>query len=136
MPTVDIIIEMNDRIVLIRRRNEPRGWAIPGGFVDYGESVEEAAVREALEETSLKIDLRHLLGVYSDPDRDARGHTISTVFVAGGTGEPRAADDAESLALFDAASVPKPLAFDHDRILRDYFAWKTGRPSLRSSRGS
>ena len=110
--------------MLIERRNPPAGWAIPGGFVDYGERVEDAAVREALEETSLRVALIHLLGVYSSPDRDPRLHTISTVFVAQASGKPRAADDAKRLALFDEGSLPPDLAFDHEAILRDYFLWK------------
>lgn len=133
LPTVDIIIERDDRILLIRRRNEPRGWAIPGGFVDYGESVEAAALREAREETSLSVRLVHLLGVYSDPARDERMHTISTVFVARGEGMPRASDDAESLAWFDEPTLPDRLVFDHEEILRDYFAWRTA-PSLPGTR--
>lgn len=127
VPTVDIIIEIDGKIILIQRRNEPRGWALPGGFVDYGESVENAAIREALEETSLSVKLTHLLGVYSDPNRDPRGHTISTVFIARGIGLPQAADDAESLDMFDAASLPQTLAFDHRKILQDYFSWKAAK---------
>src|SRR5690242_9054228 len=93
-PTVDVVIEIGSRIVLIRRANPPRGWALPGGFVDYGERVEDAARREMREETSLDVTLTELLGVYSDPARDPRGHTVSTVFVGRATGEPHAADDA------------------------------------------
>ena len=99
-PTVDIIIEINGGIVLIERKNPPYGWALPGGFVDYGESLEQAARREAKEETSLTITNLRLLGCYSDPQRDARMHTISTVFAAKGTGTPMAADDAANLAIF------------------------------------
>lgn len=124
VPTVDIIIEIDDKIVLIERRNSPYGWAIPGGFVDYGETVEKAAVREAREETSLDVELISLLGVYSDPDRDTRMHTISTVFVARGEGRPRAADDAKALRLFHLNQLPDGLAFDHRYILDDYLAWK------------
>jgi 8-oxo-dGTP diphosphatase len=121
-PTVDIIIELNGCIVLIERKNPPHGWALPGGFVDYGESLEDAARREAREETSLEIfDLR-LLGCYSDPSRDARMHTISTVFMAQGSGIPRAADDAANLALFTLFELPATLCFDHARILADYAA--------------
>lgn len=121
--TVDIIIRMGDGgIVLIERKNPPFGWALPGGFVDYGESLETAARREAFEETGLRLkDLRQF-GAYSDPARDPRHHTVSVVFTAVGVGEPRAADDARNLAVFSAESVPAVLAFDHDRILCDYFA--------------
>ena len=123
-PTVDIIIELCDRphrpIVLIERKFEPLGWAIPGGFVDYGESVEDAARREALEETSLTIELVRLLQVYSDPARDARKHTLSIVYIASATGQPKADDDAKSLEIFNPWEIPQNLCFDHDQILRDY----------------
>jgi len=125
--TVDAIIELTDRpghpIVLIERRNPPPGWALPGGFVDVGETVEQATVREALEETCLEIELVSLLGVYSDPTRDPRGHTVSVVYVARATGEPRAEDDAKNIDIFSPDSVPE-LAFDHDRILQDYQEWR------------
>ena len=124
VPTVDIIIEIDGKIVLIERKNSPYGWAIPGGFVDYGETVETAAVREAKEETSLDVKLVSLLGVYSDPNRDARVHTISTVYIAKGKGTPCAADDAKSLQLFEIDNLPSELAFDHRLILDDYLAWK------------
>ncbi|MDD2367316.1 MAG: NUDIX hydrolase [Desulfuromonadaceae bacterium] len=119
-PTVDVIIEINGGIVLIERKNEPFGWALPGGFVDYGESMENAAVREAREETSLIISNLRLLGCYSDPARDRRMHTISTVFVATGYGTPKAADDAMNLNVYRPDSFPKQLCFDHARILADY----------------
>lgn len=121
-PTVDIIIEMeNGGIVLIRRKNPPLGWALPGGFVDYGESLESAAVREAEEETSLKVELQYQLGAYSDPQRDPRQHTISIVFVARASGSPKASDDAGYIGIFDHHSLPDSLAFDHKKILQDYF---------------
>ena len=124
IPTIDIIIEINDRIVLIQRQNPPFGWAIPGGFVDYGESVEKAAIREAKEETSLDVTIVHLLGVYSEPHRDPRFHTISTVFVAEGKGHPRANDDAKEVKLIQKENIPEEMAFDHRMILKDYFWWK------------
>jgi len=126
--TVDIVIELQDvanRIVLIERKYEPLGWALPGGFVDIGETVEQAAVREASEETGLHVTLKHLLGVYSDPNRDPRGHTASIVFVAQAHGEPCGGDDAGQAQAFDSANPPQ-LAFDHARILDDYRRWKTG----------
>ena len=135
--TVDIIIEMVDRpgrpIVLVERKYPPPGWALPGGFVDVGESLETAAVREAREETSLDITLKLLLGNYSDPSRDFRGHTASAVYVAEAQGEPCAADDAKHLALYDPHATPS-LAFDHDRIMKDYLYYlDSGRvPTLRS----
>ena len=119
-PTVDIIIELEGGIVLIRRKNPPYGWALPGGFVDYGESLEAAAIREAKEETSLDVELISQLGAYGDPDRDPRQHTITVVFVARATGIPKASDDAQDIAVFDADSLPDSLAFDHGRILKDY----------------
>lgn len=124
-PTVDIIIEMDGGIILIERKNIPYGWALPGGFVDYGESLEEAAIREALEETSLEISELKLLGCYSDPTRDSRMHTISTVFTAIGHGTPRAADDAINLAVFSLDELPDQLCFDHAKILADYARWKS-----------
>lgn len=121
-PTVDIIIELNDKILLIKRKNPPYGWALPGGFVDYGESLEQAAIREALEETSLKVSNLRLLGCYSDPARDSRFHTISTVFIATGDGCAKAADDAAELALFSLDNLPDQLCFDHAKILQDYLS--------------
>lgn len=121
-PTVDIIIEMaTGGIVLIKRKNPPFGWALPGGFVDYGESLESAARREAKEETSLDVELLYQLGAYSDPKRDPRHHTISVVFVASATGTPRGRDDACEAGIFFRDSLPAPLAFDHARILQDYY---------------
>ena len=122
LPTVDVIIETGDGgIVLIRRKNPPLGWALPGGFVDEGESLEQAAVREAREETSLDIrDLRQM-HTYSDPNRDPRRHTISTVYIARAEGVPAAADDAAEIGVFSRDNLPGPLMFDHARILEDYF---------------
>ena len=121
---VDIIIEMSDHpgrpILLIERRNPPHGWALPGGFVDVGERLEQAARREAREEISLEVRLKVLLGCYSDPARDPRGHTISPVYVAEASGEPRAADDAANVRCFLPDELPEVLAFDHALILTDY----------------
>jgi 8-oxo-dGTP diphosphatase len=125
IPTVDIIIEFpGERIVLIKRKNPPPGWALPGGFVDYGETLEAAAAREALEETSLSLDGLKLFRAYSDPARDPRHHTISAVFLARGRGTPKARDDARAIGLFDKNTLPSPLAFDHRLILGDYFDYK------------
>jgi ADP-ribose pyrophosphatase YjhB (NUDIX family) len=124
-PTVDIIIELEDSgIVLIQRKNPPKGWALPGGFVDYGESLEAAAVREAKEETSLNIKLIEQFHTYSDPSRDPRHHTITTVYIASANGIPKAADDAKEVEIFQETDLPEPFAFDHGKILRDYFRYK------------
>lgn len=124
----DIIIELIDRpgspIVLIERRNPPYGWALPGGFVDVGETLEQAAVREAKEETALTVTLKALLGCYSDPRRDPRGHTVSAVYVSEARGEPRAQDDAKKVGIFTLERFPTVLAFDHAQILRDYARYR------------
>ncbi|MBM4320663.1 MAG: NUDIX hydrolase [Deltaproteobacteria bacterium] len=120
VPTVDVIIRCAGGIVLIRRANPPLGWALPGGFVDYGETLEQAARREALEETGLEVTLRRQLHTYSDPARDPRQHTISTVFVADAEGEPRGGDDAAEALVFPLDGLPGGLCFDHARILEDY----------------
>jgi len=129
IPTVDIIIEIErengqEGIILIKRKNPPYGWALPGGFVDCGESLEEAAVREAKEETSLDIRLKSQLHTYSDPKRDPRQHTISTVYVAAAQGKPKAQDDAQDIGIFTEEEINFPLAFDHQKVLADYFKQK------------
>jgi ADP-ribose pyrophosphatase YjhB (NUDIX family) len=122
IPTVDIIIECGtEEIVLIKRKNPPFGWAIPGGFVDYGESLEEAAVREGKEETNLSIELIRQFHTYSDPDRDPRHHSFSTVYIAKGEGIPEAKDDALEIGVFTRLNLPEQIAFDHRTILEDYF---------------
>lgn len=137
-PTVDLIVELIDRphrpIVLIERLNPPLGWALPGGFVDYGESVETAAKREAAEEIGLEVTLVEQLHVYSDPQRDPRKHTLSIVFVATAAGSPVAGDDAKHLQVFNPWEIPQDLCFDHDRILRDY--WQYRHYGLRPRSGS
>jgi ADP-ribose pyrophosphatase YjhB (NUDIX family) len=128
--TVDIIIECEadggrKGLVLIKRKNPPLKWALPGGFVDYGESLEAAAVREAKEETSLDVELEGQFHSYSDPDRDPRFHTVTAVFLAKAKGDPIGADDATQAALFDQERLPE-LAFDHSTILRDYYRYLAG----------
>lgn len=128
IPTVDIIVELGDRphrpIILIERHHPPLGWAIPGGFVDYGESVEDAARREAQEELGLTVELIEQFHVYSDPSRDARKHTLSIVFLAIAQGEPVAGDDAKTVGIFEPWQTPPALCFDHDRILKDYWRYR------------
>lgn len=121
LPTVDIIIETGGGIVLVKRKNPPHGWALPGGFVDYGESLDDAAVREAFEETGLEIRLKRQMHTYSDPARDPRHHTITTVYVAEAYGPPKAGDDAAEAGVFSRDTLPE-LAFDHGKILEDYFS--------------
>ncbi|MEO5334619.1 MAG: NUDIX hydrolase [Magnetococcus sp. YQC-5] len=126
----DVIIELTDRpgrpIVLIERKNPPYGWAIPGGFVNRGqESVEQAAVREVLEETSLSVRLTALLGIYSNPKRDTRFHTASAVYIGQAQGTPRAADDAMNIRVVQIDEIPDILAFDHSLVLADYVVFRT-----------
>jgi ADP-ribose pyrophosphatase YjhB (NUDIX family) len=124
IPTVDIIIEIEGQIILIMRKNPPHGWAIPGGFIEYGESAEDAARREAKEETGLDIVNLRQFHTYSNPDRDPRHHTISVVFVARARGKPKACDDATDIGLFDQDTLPGELVFDHRQILDDYYSSK------------
>lgn len=125
IPTVDIIIEIEPNgVILIKRKNPPYGWAIPGGFVDYGESSEDAAVREAEEETNLDVKLIKQFHTYSDPKRDPRHHSISTVYIARAKGVPKAKDDALEIGIFDESNLPDDIAFDHRLILKDYFRKK------------
>jgi ADP-ribose pyrophosphatase YjhB (NUDIX family) len=136
VPTVDIIIEVEDGIVLILRKNEPRQWALPGGFCDYGESLEDAAVREAEEETGLEVELLEQFYTYSRPDRDPRHHTITTVYIGqalGGFLEAR--DDARDIGVFTEGTAPRDLAFDHARIVEDFFRYRKTerRPELAST---
>ncbi len=125
----DAIIELTDEnnqtgIVLIERKNPPYGWAIPGGFVDVGETVEQAAIREAKEEVCLDVKLECLLGLYSDPMRDTRGHTATAIYIATAKGTPKAADDAKNVAVFNINALPTELAFDHAKVLQDYLRYK------------
>lgn len=134
-PTADVIIELaGGGIVLVERKFPPPGWAIPGGFIEVGESAEAAAIREAREETGLEVTLIELLGVYSDPTRDPRRHTLTAVYIGLADGVPRASDDAADARAFTEGSLPAPIAFDHARILADYFRYRrTGeRPPLPS----
>ncbi|WP_298134704.1 NUDIX hydrolase [Acidiferrobacter sp.] len=137
--TVDIIIRQDGHprgVLLIERRHAPLGWALPGGFVDVGERVEDAARREAYEETGLAVTLEALLGCYSDPGRDPRGHTVSLVYVARASGVARAGDDARSCQMVDIDHITVPLVFDHARIVHDYRRFcETGeRPAPEPSR--
>lgn len=117
---VDIIIEIDKKVVLIKRKNPPYGWALPGGFVEPGESVENTAKREAKEETGLELTNLKQFHVYSQPDRDPRKHTVSIVFTASSNGLPKAADDAAEIMLFILDDLPQNITFDHRQILEDY----------------
>jgi 8-oxo-dGTP diphosphatase len=126
-PTVDLLIEIEGQpgsLVLIRRGNDPKGWALPGGFVDEGEFLADAAVREAKEETGLDVSLTELFHCYSDPARDARKHTVSTVFCATARGVPQGADDAEDAVVVTESTLPSPIVFDHPTIVSDYFEYR------------
>jgi 8-oxo-dGTP diphosphatase len=124
VPTVDVIVERNGGVVLIRRRNPPHGWALPGGFVDEGEPLHAAALREAREETSLEVVLEEQFFCYSDPRRDPRRHTLSVVFIGRARGTPVASDDARAVAVFALDDLPTPMAFDHAAILADYHRYR------------
>ncbi len=126
--TVDIIIRYQDGIVLIERKNPPPGWALPGGFVDVGESLEEAAIREAKEETSLDVTLVEQFHAYSKPGRDPRFHTVTMVFIADGKGTLKGRDDARKAEILTEENLPDQIAFDHGQIIADYFEYlKTGK---------
>ena len=117
----DCIILVGGKVLLIHRKNEPVGWALPGGFVEYGETIEDAVRREMKEETGLDLQDLRQFRVYSDPARDARGHVVSVVFTARGVGKPEAGDDADRYRLIDLDDVPeKELVFDHAQILADF----------------
>jgi ADP-ribose pyrophosphatase YjhB (NUDIX family) len=139
-PTVDLVIELarpGRPIVLVERANPPHGWALPGGFVDYGESLEQAAVREAAEETGLAVELVAVLGVYSDPARDPRQHNLSVVFAARAQGEPSGGSDAAQARAFALDRLPWPLCFDHQLIVNHYRRWRDGlRPGAPVQNGS
>ena len=122
--TVDAIIEITGGIILIKRKNTPYGWALPGGFVDYGETLEDAVRRESEEETGLTIEIVRQFHTYSDPKRDPRHHTVSTLFIAKASGTPVAADDAQDVGIFTEDTLPNEIAFDHRKILEDYFRGK------------
>lgn len=121
LPTADVIVDIDGKVVLVKRKNPPYGWALPGGFINYGESAENTAVREIREETGLEITGLKQFHCYSDPERDPRFHTLTVVFTARSTGTPAAGDDAAGVGLFDVDNLPLPLAFDHESILNDYF---------------
>ena len=126
LPTVDCIIRLpGDRIVLVRRAHPPLGWALPGGFVEAGEPLHEACVREAREETGLEVELEEQFFTYSDPRRDPRRHTISTVFIGRASGEPRGGDDAAEARAFGLSEIPSDLCFDHGEVVRDYLAYRS-----------
>jgi 8-oxo-dGTP diphosphatase len=129
LPTVDCIIELpEERIVLVRRKNPPLGWALPGGFVDAGETLDAAVVREALEETGLQVELIEQFFTYSDPRRDPRRHTLSTVYIGRAEGTPIGRDDAAEAKGIRLNEIPTDLCFDHHTMVTDYLAYRrTGR---------
>ncbi|HEY3296166.1 MAG TPA: NUDIX hydrolase [bacterium] len=124
-PTVDVVLIREGHVLLIHRKNPPEGWALPGGFVDYGESAETAAARELMEETGLKATSLRLLGVYSDPDRDPRFHTFGAVYLGTATGDVKAGDDAADARWWRVDQLPEVIAFDHRKIIKD--ALKCGK---------
>ncbi|MDD5595714.1 MAG: NUDIX hydrolase [Candidatus Omnitrophica bacterium] len=125
---MDALIELEEGIVLVERSNPPFGLALPGGFVDYGESLEDAVIREAKEETNLDLIEIKQFHTYSDPKRDPRFHTIGTVFLAKAKGKPKAGDDAAALKIMPLSEISKmQFAFDHKKILEDYLLYKQGK---------
>ncbi|MFC2091793.1 NUDIX domain-containing protein [Elusimicrobiota bacterium] len=127
--TVDIIIKIDNSVILIERKYPPYGWALPGGFVEKGESLEAAAVREALEETGLHIDNLKQFHAYSDPRRDPRFHTVTVVFTATSEEEPRAGSDAKKIRRFSFNELPDKMVFDHNNILTDYLKFLNKQPA-------
>ena len=123
-PTVDVIVEIGNKVLLVKRRNPPHGWALPGGFIEYGESAEEAANREIFEEAGIHLTGLKQFRCYSAPKRDPRFHTITLVFSATSFDKPSAGDDAAEAALFDLDELPSPIVFDHIKILEDFFSSK------------
>jgi ADP-ribose pyrophosphatase YjhB (NUDIX family) len=118
--SADVIVTIGGKILLVKRRNPPYGWAIPGGFIEYGESAEDAAARELREETGIGLEDLAQFHVYSEPGRDPRFHTVTVVFTATSSDTPIAGDDAAEISLFNPDELPSPLAFDHGQILEDY----------------
>lgn len=118
-PTTDILFHRRAEVLLVRRRNPPAGWALPGGFIDYGESAEQAAKREAFEETGLRVRNLRQFRVYSEPGRDPRFHTLTVVFIAEPVGEARAGDDASEVRWFALDDLPTDMAFDHAKVTAD-----------------
>jgi 8-oxo-dGTP diphosphatase len=138
-PTVDVIITSRDHpqaLIMVRRKYSPRGWALPGGFINWGESAEAAAVREMREETGLELQDIKQFHVYSDPARDPRGHTMSVVFTATTNGEPVGGDDAAEAVWMDLKSLPPDITFDHRRIIEDWVAASISLPNLDTSHTS
>ncbi len=123
--TVDLILRCRGGLVLVERGHEPFGWALPGGFVEWGETLEEAAAREAKEETDLDVRIVRQLHAYSDPARDPRGHTVTVAFLADADGDPKGGDDARTARIFPVDALPD-LVFDHAEIVAEYLGAQRG----------